>query len=80
MYKEMNLSCAAGLPEGAMAPEACQHPKRVRGVVELDFARQDDPGDPIYTAPVSVDICEECDHIELHAMFHQLLGDGLKKS
>jgi hypothetical protein len=63
-----------------MAPEPCQHLKRVRGVVELDFARQDDPGDPIYTAPVSVGMCEDSGHIELHAMFHQLLGDWLKKS
>jgi hypothetical protein len=63
-----------------MAPESCQHPKRVRGVVELDFARQDDPGNATYTAPVSVGVCEDCGHIELYAMFHQLLGDWLKKA
>jgi len=63
-----------------MAPESCQHPKRVRGVVELDFARQDDPGNAIYTAPVSVGVCEDCGHIELYAMVHQLLCDWLRKS
>jgi len=63
-----------------MAPEQCQHPNRVRGVVELDFARREDSGDPIYTAPVSVDICEDCGYIELYAMFYQLLRDWLRKS
>ena len=51
-----------------MAPEPCQHPNRVKGVVELDFARQDDSGDPIYTAPVSVGVCEDCGHVELYAV------------
>jgi len=55
-----------------MAPEPCQHPNRVRGVVELDFVRQEESDDAIYTAPISVAICEDCGHIELYAMFHQL--------
>jgi hypothetical protein len=62
-----------------MAPEPCQHPNRVRGVVELDFVRQEDSDDSIYTAPISVAICEDCGHIELYAMFHQLLCDWLRK-
>jgi hypothetical protein len=63
-----------------MAMEPCQHPHRVRGVVELDFARQDDSDDGIYTARISVGVCEDCGHIELYAQFHELLGDWLKKN
>ena len=74
---EFNFCCR---PATGMAPEPCQHPNRVKGVVELDFARQDDSGDRIYTAPVSVGVCEDCGHIELYAMFHQLLRDWLRKS
>src|SRR5438128_5405664 len=53
---EFNFCCRPATG-GKMAPEPCQHPNRVKGVVELDFARQDDSGDPIYTAPVSVGVC-----------------------
>jgi hypothetical protein len=62
-----------------MAPEPCPHARRVKGVVELDFARQDDSENGIYTARVSVGICEDCGHIELYAQFHHLLGDWLRK-
>jgi hypothetical protein len=62
-----------------MAMEPCQHARTVRGVVELDFARQDDSGDDVYTARVSVGLCEDCGHIELYALFHELLSDWLRK-
>jgi hypothetical protein len=45
--------------------------------VDLDFARQD--GDGICTARVSVGLCEDCGHIELYALVHQLLGLAKKK-
>ncbi len=32
-----------------MVPEKCQHPKRVRGVVELDFSRPEAPDHPVYS-------------------------------
>ena len=38
MHQELNSSCIVDLPQG------------VRGVVEFDFALQDDSGDRIYTA------------------------------
>jgi len=63
-----------------MAQEPCRHARRVRGVVELDFARQDDSSDGIYTARVSLGVCEDCGHIELYASFHQLLCDWLRRS
>jgi hypothetical protein len=62
---------------GEMALEPCQHARRARGVVDLDFARQD--GDGICTARVSVGLCEDCGHIELYALVHQLLGLAKKK-
>jgi hypothetical protein len=63
----------------AMAMDPCQHSRVVKGVVELDFARQDDSGDDAYTARVSVGVCEHCGHMELYALFHELLGDWLRK-
>jgi hypothetical protein len=63
-----------------MAMEPCHHAHRVSGVVELDFARQDDSDDSIYTARISVGVCEDCGHIELYAQFHELLRDWLKKN
>jgi hypothetical protein len=63
-----------------MAQEPCEHARRVRGVVDLDFARQDDSSGGIYTARISVGICEDCGHIELYALFHQLLSDWLRRS
>jgi len=62
-----------------MALEPCQHSRTVGGVVELDFARQDDSGDDVYTARISVRLCEDCGHIELTALFHELLSDWLSK-
>jgi hypothetical protein len=49
-----------------MAPESCPHHKRARGVVELDFVRQDDSSGSIYTARVSVGGREDCGYIELY--------------
>jgi hypothetical protein len=63
-----------------MAPEQCQHPKRVSGVVKLDFTRPDAPDGPTYSGAVSAGICEECGHIELYAKLHHLLGDWLRKT
>ena len=62
-----------------MALEPCHHVRTVRGIVELDFSRQDDSGDDVYTARISVGLCEECGHIELYALFHELLSDWLRK-
>lgn len=62
-----------------MTQEPCRHPRRVTGVVELDFARPDDSDKGVYTAGVSVGICEDCGHIELYALFHHLLLDWLRK-
>jgi hypothetical protein len=58
--------------------DTCQHSRIVKGVVELDFARQDS-GDDVYTSRVSVGLCEVCGHIELYALFHELLSDWLRK-
>jgi len=80
MHQELNSISVVDLPQGGNGSGTSQHPNRVKGVVELDFARQDDSGDPIYTAPVSVGVCEDCGHVELYAMFHQLLRDWLRKS
>jgi hypothetical protein len=62
-----------------MALEPCHHVRTVRGIVELDFSRQDDSGDDVYTARVSVVLCQDCGHIELNALFHTLLSDWLRK-
>ena len=63
-----------------MAPEPCGHSKRAEGVVDLDFARPDDSGDSIYTASVSMSICEDCGQIELYAVFHHSLCDWLRRT
>ena len=63
-----------------MAPEPCQHFKRVSGVVKLDFARPDALDGPIYSGAVSVGVCEDCGHIELYAKLHHLLDDWLRKT
>jgi hypothetical protein len=63
-----------------MAPEPCRHPNRTGGVVKLDFARQDDSSDGIYTASVALSICEGCGQIEVYALFPHLLCDWLKRS
>lgn len=63
-----------------MAAEQCQHSKRVRGLVRLDFARQDAPDGPTYSGAFSVGICEECGHVEMYAKLHHLLCDWLRKS
>jgi hypothetical protein len=61
-----------------MAPKKCQHPNRVRGVVELDLSRLETPGHPVYSTEVSVGVCEECGHVELYAKSHQALCDWLR--
>jgi hypothetical protein len=61
-----------------MASEKCRHSSRVNGVVKLDFARQSTPDGPMYSGGVSVAVCEECGHVELHATLHHLLCDWLR--
>ncbi len=63
-----------------MVPEKCQHPKRVRGVVELDFSRPDAPDHLVYSRAGTVAGCEDCGHAELYAKFHHELCDWLRKS
>lgn len=61
-----------------MNPDSCPHPRRAMGVIELDFARPNS-SDSLYTARVSVGVCDDCGHIELYAQFHQFLTDWLRK-
>jgi YgiT-type zinc finger domain-containing protein len=61
-----------------MAAEQCGHPNRSRGVVELDFSRT--PGRAVYSVEVSVGVCEQCGHIELHAKSHHALCDWLNNN
>ncbi len=63
-----------------MVPQNCQHPNRVRGVVELDFSRPEAPDHPVYSGAVNMSVCEDCGHVELYAKFHHELCDWLRKS
>jgi hypothetical protein len=62
-----------------MAAEQCKHANRARGVVELDISRT--PERAVYSVEVSVDVCEQCGHVEMYAKSHHALCDwlGLKK-
>jgi hypothetical protein len=62
-----------------MAPETCQHPNQARGVVALDFSRHETPDRSLYSVQVSVDVCEECGHVELYAKSHHAVCDWLSK-
>jgi hypothetical protein len=63
-----------------MVAEECQHPNHVRGVVELDVSRLETPADhSVYSAEVSLVVCEECGHVELYAKSHRALCDWLRK-
>jgi hypothetical protein len=61
-----------------MAPEQCKHPSRASGVVQLDFSRGTSDR-AIYSAEVSVVVCEECGYIDLYAKSCRLLFDWLTK-
>jgi hypothetical protein len=61
-----------------MAVEKCQHLKTVTGMVELDFARPSSPNTPLYTAPLSISVCEDCGHMEFSGKSHKLLCMWLK--
>jgi hypothetical protein len=61
-----------------MAVEKCQHLKTVTGMVEIDFARPSSPGVPLYTAPLSISICEDCGHMEFWGQSHAMLCAWLK--
>jgi len=63
-----------------MASRKCQHAKRVTGTLEFDFARSSASKGPWYSAPVAVDVCEDCGHIELHAKLPVQLCEWLKAS
>ena len=63
-----------------MAPEQCQHFKRVSSVVRLDFSRSDNPDGPTYSGSVAAGICEECGQVELYANLHNLLCEWLRRS
>lgn len=61
-----------------MATQECQHPRRVTGMLEFDFARPVAPDGPRYSVPLSVSVCETCGHIEFYGMFHPQLCAWLK--
>lgn len=63
---------------GQMAAELCGHPRRTSGVVELDFSRILDRA--VYSVEVSVGVCEQCGHVELHAKSHHALCDWLDRN
>jgi hypothetical protein len=63
-----------------MAAGKCEHSNRVRGAVELDFSRLGTADHSIYSVEISVSVCEECGHVELHAKSHRALCDWLKAS
>jgi hypothetical protein len=61
-----------------MASDKCQHPRRVTGTLEFDFARSSAPKGPWYSAPVSVGVCEHCGHIEFYGKLHVQLCEWLQ--
>ena len=61
-----------------MAPKQCKHVNRAWGAVDLDFSRRA-PDRSVYSAEISVGVCEECGHIELYPKSHQTLCDWLTK-
>jgi hypothetical protein len=63
-----------------MAWKQCQHFNRVNGVIQLDFARREDPDGSMYTGEVNCAVCEACGPIELYASLHHLLCDWLRKA
>lgn len=63
-----------------MAQQKCEHSRRVKGILEFDFARLSDPNGPRYSTPVSVAVCEECGHVELYSQMPRLLCDWLRRS
>jgi hypothetical protein len=63
-----------------MTTEKCRHSDQVRGVVDLDVSRVETPADrSVYSVEVSIVVCEECGHVELHAKSHRALCDWLRK-
>ena len=64
--------------ETGMAQQRCEHSKRVTGILEFDFCRPSDPSGLRYSAPVSVAVCEECGHIQLHSKMPTFLCDWLR--
>lgn len=63
-----------------MAPEQCQHSKKISSVIRLDFARSENPDGPMYSGSATAGICEECGQIQLYADLHNLLCDWLRRS
>jgi hypothetical protein len=61
-----------------MASGKCQHPRRVTGTLEFDFARSSISKGPWYSAPLLVGVCEDCGHIELYAKLPAQLCEWLK--
>jgi hypothetical protein len=61
-----------------MASRKCQHLRRATGTLEFDFARSSASKGPRYSAPVSVAVCEDCGHIELHGKLPVQLCEWLK--
>jgi hypothetical protein len=62
-----------------MCVEPCQHPTRVKSIVELEFRRPDNSERSAYSGAVSMGICEDCGHVELYALFQDELCAWLKK-
>lgn len=66
--------------DGNVASKPCEHSKMTTGVVKLDFSRPDAADGSIYSATVSVGVCDECGEIKLYAKLHHLLADWLRKA
>ncbi len=66
------------LSGGGMSSETCEHTHRIAAIVEIDFMRPLEPGSS-YSAPVSVGMCAECGHLQLHAALPKHLGIWLEK-
>jgi hypothetical protein len=61
-----------------MASEQCAHSKSCKGVAKMDFSRQENPDGQIYSGMVSVEVCENCGHVDMYALFQRALCDWLK--
>jgi len=60
-----------------MATQQCEHSSREHARVEMDFLRLERP--VRYSVEVSIRVCKECGHIELHAKSHRDLCDWLAR-
>jgi len=69
----------SNLSGAGVAQQKCEHSRRVKGILEFDFARLSDPNGPRYSTPVSVAVCEECGHVELYSQMPRLLCDWLRR-